>query len=128
MNEAQKEASRRRQRALVANQLGTEEDDQPAAPPPPPQRPIAELVAEQRPDVGPGVAVKFLRFTDKSFQVAGMQSGETLTAQVLPNGRSHTIELVPKLDAFLVTYVDPAQRKVEFDMVERSAVRTWRYA
>ena len=127
MNDAQRAAIRQRQRA----QVGTEPAER--APPPtpaPPQRPLNELAAELRPDVGPGIEVAFLRFLDKSFQVAGMQSGETLTAIRHPNGREHRIELVTVAGAgcFLITHLDPARRAVDFDLVERSSVKSWRLA
>ncbi len=128
MNEAQRAAIKRRQIAQVQT------DDDPPGPPPapaaPPRRPLAELAAELRPDVGPGTPVKFVRFLDKSFQVVGMQSGEHLEAKAQPNGREHRIELVTIAGAgcFLITYVDPSRHEVLFDIVERSSVKTWRLA
>jgi hypothetical protein len=78
--------------------------------------------------VGPGVPVAFMRFIDKSFQVRGQQSGEVLTANKQSNGREHRIELVRELGAFLITFIDPSRHTVEYDIVERTAVKTWRPA
>lgn len=103
----------------------------PSAGPALPERPIAELVAERRPaNVAPGRAVAWLRFTDKTFKVAGMTSGDHLVARKNSNGREHTIDLVQVdgVSCFLVGFVDPARRMVEFDIVERTAVRAWRFA
>lgn len=129
MNEAQRQAIKKRQRAQVAN-AAPGEDDGPPPEPPPPQRPMGEVAAELRDGLSleTGRSVAFMRFTDKSFQVAGMQSGDQLHAKVQPNGREHRIELLRELDCFLVTHIDPAKRVVEFDLVERSAVKTWRLA
>lgn len=133
MNDAQRQAIKRRQMAQVATEL----DDPPAAAPAPapPQRPMSEVATEARASldaagVGFGVPVRFLRFLDKSFQVVGMQSGEHLEAKAQPNGREHRIELVTIGGAgcFLITYVDPSRREVLFDIVERTAVKTWRLA
>jgi hypothetical protein len=127
MNDAQRAAIKRRQVAAV--QTDADEGRPPAAPAPP-QRPLAEIAAEARPDVGPGIPVRFVRFLDKSFQVVGMQSGETIEAKAQPNGREHRIELVTIAGAgcFLITYIDPSRREVLFDIVERSSVKTWRLA
>lgn len=128
MNDAQRAAIKRRQVAQVQA-----DDDSPAATPAPaapPRRPLTELAGEARPDVGPGLPVKFVRFLDKSFQVVGMQSGEHLEAKAQPNGREHRIELVTVAGAgcFLITYIDPSRHEVLFDIVERSSVKTWRMA
>lgn len=132
MNEAQRQAIKKRQRAMAAAATADDEalDGMPRPEPPPPPQPIGEVAAELRQglDLEPGRAVAFLRFTDKSFQVAGMQSGDNLQARTQPNGREHRIELLRELDCFLVTHIDPAKRVVEFDFVERSAVKTWRLA
>jgi hypothetical protein len=131
MNEAQRRKIKDRQRAQMAAAAaeGDEHDGPPPEPPPPP-RPIGEIVTELRAglEFAPGLPVSFLRFTDKSFQVAGMQSGDNLQARTQPNGREHRIELLRELNAFLVIHIDPAKRAVEFDVVERSAVKTWRLA
>lgn len=128
MNEAQRAANKRRQLAHVQTDDGAPVP--PPAPAAPPEREMSDIAAELRPDVGPGVPVKFVRFLDKSFQVVGMQSGEHLVAQKQGNGREHRIELVTVAGAgcFLITFIDPARREVLFDIVERSSVRTWRLA
>ncbi|MGE5803952.1 MAG: hypothetical protein ACM358_17035, partial [Gemmatimonadota bacterium] len=127
MNEAQRQAIKARQRARVEIEPDERAPPQPAAPP---LRPIEEIAAELRPDVGPGRPVKYLRFIDKTFQVAGLQSGDQLQANKQANGREHRIELVEIAGAgcFLITFIDPGPRKVDFDIVERSAVKTWKLA
>jgi len=131
MNEAQRQKIKERQRATVATLAAMDQDPDAAPPePPPPPRPLGAIATEMRQALAieEGRPVAFLRFIDKSFQVAGMQSGDNLQARVQPNGREHRIELVRELNAFLVTHIDPAKRVVEFDFVERSAVKTWRLA
>jgi len=128
MNEAQKRAVRNRQLA----QVSAEHDAQEGRPPPPVivQRPMDEVAADLRPDVGSGVPVAMLRFINNSMQLAGMSSGDVYTARVEPNGRVHAIDLVvvAGAGAFLCTFIDPAARKVVFEFVERAAVKTWRMA
>lgn len=128
MNEAQRQAISQRQRKAAAAMLAEGQPSGPPPEPPPPLRPLEEIAAETRPDVGPGMPVSFMRFNDRSFQIVGMQSGESVKAQRQPNGKEHRIELIRDLNCFLVTYLDPSQRKVEYDFVERSAVKTWRPA
>lgn len=129
MNEAQRQAIKKRQRTM-ATAANDDDTDMPPPEPPAPQRPMGEIAAEMRAalELEAGRPVAFLRFIDKSFQVAGMQSGERVDAKVQTNGREHRIELLPALNCFLVTHIDPARRVVEFDLVERSAVKTWRPA
>lgn len=124
MNEAQKQALQRRQRAMVEAQT---RDDAPVdiGPPPPPLRPFADVVAESRPDVPAGIPISFMRFTSKSFQVPGQQSGEALKAVKLANEREHRIEYIAQMRHHMITYLDPTARKVEFAFVHESLVMTW---
>lgn len=133
MNEAQKRANKERQRALVD---AAKRDETPIERPAPLASfdGVVEIARERTlgaigvaPDVA-SIPISRLRFMDRTFQVVGMQSGELLQAKAEPNGREHRIELLPGVNCFLVTYLDPAARKVEFDFVERSSVRTWQIA
>lgn len=128
MNEAQKRAVRNRQLDRVA----LEPDENDGRPPAPVivQRPMSEIAAELRPDVGPGVPIATLRFNDKSFQLEGMQSGDSYSSRTENNGRVHAIELVniAGVGTFMCTFVDPARRRVVFEFIERSSVKTWRMA
>ncbi len=127
MNDAQRQAIKKRQRALVE----VEEDEHPPpAAPAPPQKPMEEIAAELRPDVGPGIPVRWIRFDDKTFQLPGMASGDQYQSRTESNGRVHRVELVRFGDeaCFLQTFIDPARRTVEFTFIERSAVKTWTVA
>lgn len=112
----------RRQAAEMAGGAGEAEPDGPPPEPPTPPRPIEEIAAEQRPPVGDGIPVSFMRFVDKTFQLPGMASGDTLTA------KTHRIEFAPRLNAFLVCHINATKRTVSYDVVERSAVKNWRFA
>lgn len=133
MNEAQKQAIRARQRqAVQAPILNPLEVDEPERPPAPVLRPMSEVAAELREALGiaAGRPVTFMRFIDRTMQVWGMQSGDTLTARTLPNGQEHRAErvVVDGSTCFLVTFINPGKREVLFDFVEPSAVRSWRAA
>jgi hypothetical protein len=136
MNEAQRLAIKNRQRKQVAEMTSGTAGFAPPEPPPP-QEPFEDLVARARERVDeildPGGArrqVSYLRFTDKTFQLPGMQSGEQLAAARKNNGQEHAIELVTVggTGCFLVWYLDPPRREVRHEFVERSAVKTWRLA
>jgi hypothetical protein len=126
MNEAQRLAIKNRQRNAVAAEPAEGPVERP--PPAPPQRPMSEIATEKRPDVGPGIPVLSMRFSDRSFQLPGMQSGETFTSRTEPNGRVHAMELLRDLNCFMAMFIDPAKRSVEYTMVERAHVKTWSLA
>jgi len=123
-NDRQAQARAARQRAMVS---ARDPDDEPSAPPVPaaPQRPFEEIVTEARPDVPRGLPVTFLRFVDRTMQVAGMQSGDQLRAHVLANGREHRVEYIPEMRHFLVAYIDAAKREVKYQFVHESRVQAW---
>jgi hypothetical protein len=134
-----REGARRRQRAVVAQMLDQPEtepepegaegpDAEPAPPPKTMEEIVLELTIARRPPVPDGKPVEFLCFVDRTMQVAGMQSGDQLTAKVQPNGRRHTIEFIEGLNVFLVGYIDPERGKAEFEFIERTAVRRWKPA
>src|SRR5678816_2803126 len=126
MNEAQKEAQRRRQREMVAS---SQTDATPNDRPPPivvPAVPFEEVVAERRPDVPRGVVVGWMRFNDRTMQLEGMQSGDQLKGNVpQPNGREHRIEYIPEMRHHMVTFLDPPRRFVSFEFVHESQVKSW---
>lgn len=129
MNDAQRQAIKKRQRAMVGADPDDSDDERTrGVPAPAPLRPMEEIAAELRPDVGDGIPVKYARFVDKTFQLPGMPSGDDFTARTERNGRVHKLELVRFGDAtcFLQTFIDPARRSVEFTFIERSAVKTWK--
>ena len=135
MNESQRQAIKNRQRKQVAEATGGDTGFAPPPEPAPPVEAFEEIVERARSRVhehtgGSRVAVSYLRFVDKSFQVPGMQSGETLSASRKNNGLEHVIELVTVggTSCFLVWYYDPPRREVRHEFVERSAVKTWRLA
>lgn len=131
MNDAQRQAIKKRQRAMVGVDPDESDDERTrGVPAPAPLRPMEEIAAELRPDVGEGVPVQWVRFIDKTFQLPGMQSGEDYSTRTERNGRVHKLELVKFGDTtcFLQTFIDPARRSVEFTFIERSAVKTWKIA
>jgi hypothetical protein len=134
MNEAQRQSIKNRQRAAVRDMVASEpaEGAVPAEAPPPKRTTdeiVVELVERNRPPVADGMPVSFIRFSDKTMQVPGMQSGEQLEGwKAQANGRRHTIEFVRELNCFLIGYIDPDRGKAEYVMVERSAVRSWKLA
>jgi hypothetical protein len=135
MNESQRQAIKNRQRKQVAEMTGGETGFAPEPDPAPPPEPFEAVIARARGRVHEYIgttvlSVSYLRFVDKSFQVPGMQSGETLSASRKNNGLEHVIELVTIAGAscFLVWYYDPPRREVRHEFVERSAVKTWRLA
>jgi hypothetical protein len=132
MNDKQRAQAAARQRAMVAEMP---HEDRPPAPPQPVERPFAELVEEARAALtGRGVRVVALvaamRFTDRSFQTAGMNSGDSIRAQVHGNGREDHIELVELAGTtwFLVWYLNPARREVKHDFIHPAQVKTFQLA
>lgn len=128
MNEAQRRKIKERQRAQVAADTASDEEPAPPSEPPPPLRDIEEIVEESRPDVPRGIPVAFMRFTSKAFQVAGMQSGETLNAKVQGNGCEHRLEYIAELRHHMVTYIDRPKRTVAFELIPEALVMNWKPA
>jgi len=124
MNEAQRQKIKERQRAQMA---AAAQDTEPAAPvePPPPPPDIEEVFERNRPDVPRGIAVSFMRFTSKSFQLAGMQSGETVSTKLHGNGTEHRLEYIAEIRHHLVGYIDRAKGTVVFNLVPEALVMTW---
>lgn len=126
MNDKERQAIKARQKRLVATMTADDDDtERPEPPPPPPPWDPEEIILQMRGQLPAGVPVRFLRFSDKSFQVPGMQSGETLTAKVQSAGREHRIEYIEQIRHHLITWIDAAKREVKFAFVPEAHVKAW---